>query len=136
VDWTALLATDGGFRLQNGVTDEELQVAEANLGCRPPEKLTSLHRLTNGVWDDSGQWYVIWPMVDMVARNREASQIETPARQLWIAFGDDGTGNFCVRRRGGEAVYYWNPIDQEATLLADDLPSFWTAWVANTLPPH
>jgi cell wall assembly regulator SMI1 len=137
VDWTALLATDDGFRLQNGVTDEELQDAEANLGCHLPEKLARLYRLTNGVWDNPGQWYVIWPMVDVIQRNREAGQIETLARQQWIAFGDDGTGNpFCVHRRGGGAVYYWNLIDQQATLLADDLPSFWTAWVADTLPPH
>jgi len=126
-----------GVRLQSGVTDEELRDAEADLGCHLPQKLTSLYYRTDGVWDEPGQWFVIWALADIVARNREASQVEALARQQWIGFGDDGTGNpFCVARRGGEAVYYWSPIDQEATFLADDLPSFWTARAAMTLPPH
>jgi hypothetical protein len=62
---------------------------------------------------------------------------EGSGRQALVGFGDDGTGNpFCIRRDGGEAVYYWSPLDQEATLLAEDAAEFWRLWTANELPAH
>ena len=83
-----------------------------------------------------GNCFVIWPMAELIERNREAGQAGGPARQQLIAFGDDRTGNPFCAQQGHEAVYYWSAIDQEATRIANDLPTFWRAWVSGTLPLH
>jgi hypothetical protein len=48
---------------------------------------------------------VIWPLADVVERNRAATEVESGHRRDWVAFGDDGAGNpFCVDRSGNDAV--------------------------------
>jgi hypothetical protein len=136
-DWTAILSADAGARLQFGASIDDLHVCESTLGAPLPSDLRRLYLASNGVWDEPGQWFVIWPLADIAQRNRLANELEGPGRSRWIGFGDDGTGSpFCVARRGGAAVYYWSPIDHSATLLASGVAEFWAAWVAGTLPPH
>ena len=117
--WVALLSTDDGLRLQHGASESDLDECEAKLGSTLPLALRNLYLASDGVWDEPGQWFVIWPLREVVERNRTAAEVETVHRGDWVAFGDDGTGNpFCVDRQGNDAVYYWSPIDQAATRLA------------------
>ena len=136
-EWGALLSTDDGLRLQAHAGADDLTACERALGSRLPQQLRNLYLASDGVWDEPGQWFVIWPLSEVVARNRAANQVEGLGRREWIGFGDDGTGSpFCVDRLGGDAVFHWSSIDQEATRLARDVVEFWTAWLAGSLPPH
>ncbi|MDR6906092.1 hypothetical protein J2X63_001778 [Agromyces sp. 3263] len=108
----------------------ELNAAEAKVDTALPLALRDLYLQTDGVWDRAGQWYVIWPLEHLLARNGG-----TAAERTGVAFGDDGTGNaFCIHTDG--SVSYWSEIDAKHTCLAPDLESFWTAWVHDDLPPH
>jgi hypothetical protein len=108
------------------------------LGAVFPAQLREVYLASNGVFDRSGQWFVIWPLPDVVTRNRQAwSLAGSRARRGLVGFGDDGTGvPFCVRCDGGGAVFAWSAIDGVATLLAATVAGFWSGWVAGTLPPH
>lgn len=122
---------------QGPAAEEDLTRVGAALGATLPTALRDLYLVSDGVWDATGQWFVIWPLADVAECNHAARQVEGAARKELIGFGDDGTGNpFCVRRAGGDAIYYWGPILKETTRLADDLESFWTALWQGTLPPH
>lgn len=111
-------------------TDAEVSAAEVELAASFPLQLRQLYMQTDGVWDRSGRWYVIWPLDDLLERNSG-----TADERGAIAFGDDGTGNpFCVHRDG--TVSYWSEIDAEQTFLSLDLTSFWMAWLRDDLPPH
>ena len=135
--WTAILLADDGVRLQRGASIDDLHACKAALGSSLPPGLRRLYLASDGVWDEPGQWFVIWPLADVVQWNRRASEIEGPARSASIGFGDDGTGSpFCVDRLGGTTVYRWSPIDHSATVLAGDLAGFWAAWVEGSLPTH
>jgi hypothetical protein len=67
-----------------------------------PEDLRRLYLASDGVFDAPAQWFVIWPIADVVIRNREAWSCEdSPSRRNLVGFGDDGTGApFCVPRMG------------------------------------
>jgi hypothetical protein len=132
-----VLSADDRLRLRPGAPTDAIEELESALAATLPFALRNLYRASDGVWDEPGQWFVIWPLADVLARNRLAWDAESPARGGWVAFGDDGTGNpFCFRRVGGDNVYYWSSVDQEATRLASDPAAFWLAWVADSLPTH
>ena len=134
-EWVASLSTVDGLRLQQGASAHDIDECESTLRSRLPSALRNLYLASDGVWDEPGQWFVIWPLMEVVERNRVASEAESHRRRDWVAFGDDGAGNpFCVDRQGNDAVYYWSPIDQAATRLAADPAAFWKAWVADSLP--
>ena len=134
VDWSALLAQDDGVRTRPGATEGALALAESEIGCRLPDALRRLYLLTDGVFDEPGQWFVIWPLAEVVRQHQET---ETAPPPDFIGFGDDGTGSpFCVKRTVDDGVYYWSPLSREATRVADDVPTFWAAWIADALPPH
>ena len=119
------------------VSEADLEVCESGLGVRLPSDLRELYLATNGVWDEPGQWFVIWRLEDVAKRNRLASEAEVAGRSEWIGFGDDGTGSpFCVDRLGGGAVYIWSSIDQRTTWLGAGVSEFWVSWVAGSLPAH
>jgi hypothetical protein len=90
------------------------------------------------MFDRAGQWFVIWPLPEVVTRNRLAWSVEDSlARRGLVGFGDDGTGGpFRVRRDGGGGVFGWSAIGGEATWLAATIAEFWPGWVAGTLPAH
>jgi len=113
-------------------------MAEAALGAVFPDDLREMYLVSDGVFDRAGQWFVIWPVSEVVTRNRLAWSVEgSPARRGLVGFGDDGTGApFCVRRDGGGGVFAWSVIGGEATLLAGTVAGFWSGWVTGTLPAH
>lgn len=129
-DWRALLAQDDGFEQQKPVSPDELTRAEASLGTVLPADLRALYLASNGVYHKPGQWFVIWPLADVVERNSDDwVGGESKARRRLIGFGDDGTGHpFCVPRDGSIGVFLWSPIAQDADQLADTISEFWTAW--------
>jgi len=138
MEWRQLLGADDGYELCPGAGDGEIAAAEAALGAVFPEQLREVYQASNGVFDRPGQWFVIWPLPEVVTRNREEwSLTDSPARLGLVGFGDDGTGDpFCVPRDGSDGVFHWSSIDGEATLLAGATAEFWPGWVAGTLPPH
>ena len=137
-EWRQLLGADDGYELCAGAAAAEVGAAEAALGVVFPAQLREVYLASNGVFDRAGQWFVIWPLAEVVVRNGEAwSLADSPVRRGLVGFGDDGTGApFCVPRDGGAGVCAWSAIDGAARLLAGTLAGFWSGWVAGTLPPH
>lgn len=138
IDWRQLLSADDGFELRPGGGADDVAAVEAALAAVFPAELRELYLASDGVFDRPGQWFVIWPLSEVVTRNREAWSLEdSPVRRGLVGFGDDGTGApFCVPRGGGGGVFAWSAIGGEATWLAGTVAGFWSGWVAGTLPPH
>jgi SMI1 / KNR4 family (SUKH-1) len=136
--WRQLLSADDGYELCPGAAAGEVTAAEAALTAVFPADLRQLYLASDGVFDRPGQWFVIWPLAEVITRNQQAwARDSSPSRRELVGFGDDGTGApFCVPRHGGSEVSAWSPIDSEATLLAPSVAGFWSGWVAGTLPPH
>ena len=130
MDWRQLLGADDGYDLCPGATAGEVAAAEAALGTTFPAQLRGVYLASNGVFDRTGQWFVIWPLPEVVARNGKAwSVTESQVRHELVGFGDDGTGTpFCVPRDGSTGVFAWSAIDGAATLLADSVAAFWSGW--------
>jgi hypothetical protein len=129
IDWRTVLAKDDGNELQQAGSEAEVDQAEASLDAIFPLELRALYLATDGVFDKPGQWFVVWPLAEVVARNRLAWADESIARQGLVGFGDDGTGApFCVPRDGSGGVFTWNPIDAQAYRLADTVAQFWSGW--------
>ena len=138
VDWAQVLHAHG-CQLQPGATDDEVTRAETALETVLCDDLRGLYLATDGVYDSQGEWFVIWPLSQVVSRNRNDWAIEVyQTRQELLGFGDDGTGApFCVRRDGRSGIYIWIPVGgEEVTWLADDVNSFWRGWLAGKLPPY
>jgi cell wall assembly regulator SMI1 len=113
-----------------GTTRAALDTAGAKLNVTFPAALSALYLQSDGVWDRDGQWYVIWPLDELVERHGDVGGART-----WLAFGDDGTGNpFCIHADG--SISYWSEVVAEHAWLASDLESFWSAWLRDELPPH
>lgn len=130
----AVLRTDDGYQLQPGASADEIRDAAAALGTALPHELVSLYRVSNGVFDGPGQWFVIWRLVDVVARNRQAWALEGLVRQGLVGFADDGTGApFCVSCAGGNEVLAWSPIDGVGVVVAESIEEFWANWTRGTL---
>jgi hypothetical protein len=116
------------------VEDIDVSRAEALLGARFPAGLRGLYLVSDGVFDKVGQWFVLWPLGDVLRRNEKAWLGEDVGRQRLVGFGDDGTGApFCVPRDGGVGVFTWNLIDGVAYRLADTVEEFWSGWVSGTI---
>lgn len=137
-NWSAVLSRgDDGYRLTSPADVPAIDHAELVLAARFPDALRDLYLVSNGVFDETGQWFPIWPLDELIRRNADAYAIEGAPRSEYVGFGDDGTGDpFCVRREGGDKVFSWSVIDNRATLLADNLVSFWSGWTESTLPAH
>jgi hypothetical protein len=137
IDWRQLLGADDGCELRPGATADEVAAAEAALGAAFPADLREVYQASDGVFDRSGQWFVIWPLAEVVTRNRQAWSWAGPARRGLVGFGDDGTGApFCVPRPGSGGVFAWSVIGGEATFLAGTVAEFWSRWVSGGLPAH
>lgn len=137
-DWRQLLSADDGYELRPGAAAGEVTAVETALSAAFPAELRELYLISDGVFDRPGEWFVIWPLAEVVTRNREGwSRDSSAARRDLVGFGDDGTGApFCVPRDGGSEVFAWSPIDGQATLLASSVAGFWTGWTTGTLPRH
>ncbi len=99
-----------------------INAGESALGLTFPGDLRALYLTSDGVFDEPGQWFVIWPLAEVVARNQAAWAGQSPTRRRLLAFGDDGTGApFCLPAGKGPEVFFWDPVLDEATRLAHDL---------------
>jgi hypothetical protein len=136
IGWRQLLGADDGCQLRPGAGPDEVAAAEAVLEAVFPAELKGLYLASDGVFDAPGQWFVIWPLEMLAEENVQRRRAGILPADL-IAFGDDGTGDpFCVPQDGGDGVFFWDAIDGEATRLANSVATFWSGWVADTLPPH
>jgi hypothetical protein len=137
-DWRQLLSAEDGYQLRPGASAGEVAAAEAALTAAFPADLKDLYMVSDGIFDATGLWFVIWPLAEVATRNRGAWSAEgSSQRHALVGFGDDGTGApLCVPRDGGTGVFAWSPILGEATLLAETVTGFWSGWVAGTLPAH
>ncbi len=136
-DWRQMRSADDGYALRPGAAPGEVAAAETALAAVFPAELRQLYLASDGVFDRPGQWFTIWPLSQVVTRNRETWPQHGPGRRELVGFGDDGTGApFCVPRDGSSGVFAWSPITGEATRLASSMSGFWSGWTAGTLPPH
>jgi hypothetical protein len=105
-------------------SDASIAETEERLGTRLPDALASMYRATDGVCDRAGQWWVIWPLAQMVeAADWLQNADGYPDR--WIAFGDNGAGDpFCFQRDDG-SITCLHMIEQEHQNLASSFTDFW-----------
>jgi hypothetical protein len=133
-----MLGADDGYQLRPGARATEVAAAEATLTTAFPADLKDLYMVSDGIFDMSGHWFVIWPLAEVTSRNQDAWSGEgNSQRHALMGFGDDGTGApFCVPRDGGTGVFAWSPIVGEAALVAETVTEFWRGWIPGTLPVH
>jgi SMI1 / KNR4 family (SUKH-1) len=130
-NWLQLLRVDG-YEMRPGARAEAFDATEAVLGLRLPEELWSLYRVSDGVFDTDGQWFVIWPL-DMLAEQNLRRRAAGIIPEDFIAFGDDGAGDpFCVER-DQSTVSCWHALDDRNQRLAPDVATFWHRWVDGTI---
>lgn len=129
-EWRHLLAADGEYGLSPGVTADDLAGAEADLGVEFPAALRQVYLASDGVFSRDGQYYPVWPLAEVLRRNRaDWSRDDWQGRADLVGFGDNGTGApFCVERAGSDSVYHWDPIDGGANPLARTFTEFWAGW--------
>lgn len=133
--WEHLLRPENRVELQPPADCDHIARVEQDLSIELPPELRTLYETTNGLYDKPGQWFVMWPLADLAARNAPAwIEWETEARRRFLAFGDDGAGQpFCLALDGDPTVFSWSPIDQEATPRAPTLHDFWSAWLSGRI---
>ncbi|WP_249998181.1 SMI1/KNR4 family protein [Actinoplanes sp. M2I2] len=126
-DWHRLLKTAEGFQLRPGATEENLAAYEKQLEACFPLQLRKLYLVSDGVFDERGRWFVIWPLSELPWRNQHDWGKDGARRCELVAFGDDGTGApFCVPRDGGPGVFVWDPLTAAPQWLANDVGDFWS----------
>lgn len=108
----------------------ELDAAERRLRIRLPHALRALYGNGDGRFDKDGQWWVVWPL------NQLVSETETYWREDWmdrslVAFGDDGTGDpFCMHHDGSsDAIARWSMIEREVFENYQSMTDFTIAWL-------
>lgn len=139
--WRELLDADPSLVGGPLATDREIEKVEAALNARLPEGLRDLYRASDGVFDRDGQWYVVWPLEQVIENNVGDWSVgvegptDGPGRADLVGFGDNGAGEpFCVLRDGrDEQVSVWRPLDNAATPLAESIGEFWTGWRSGSL---
>jgi SMI1/KNR4 family protein SUKH-1 len=129
-DWRVLLRMADGYQTRPGASEESLAAYEEALRATFPAGLRKLYLASDGIYDQRGQWFVVWPLADLARRNE----------MLWsgqpelLGFGDDGTAApFCVPRDGGPGVFSWNPVEATPHWLANDVADFWEGWTAGEI---
>lgn len=139
VDWARELTAEADLEMRQGASGEDVARVEKALGTAFPEELRDLLLTSNGVYSRGGGWLMLWPLERILEWDVEAWRDEPAGsgRLSLIGFGDDGTGApFCVSRDGGPAVYIWEPIDADMTLLGATLAEFWQRWKTDSLPRY
>jgi cell wall assembly regulator SMI1 len=130
-DWRAVLQ-DERLKLRSAATEAEVRRVEELLESVLPIDLRRFYLVSDGVFDKLGQWWVLWPLDELVRRNQQAWALGQDL-QL-VGFGDDGTGDpFCVPRDGGAGVFIWHPVGRAAYRLADTVEEFWSGWLRGTI---
>ncbi|MET0417597.1 MAG: SMI1/KNR4 family protein [Actinoplanes sp.] len=133
-DWHRLLTTADGYQARTPASAEALAAQEELLQAIFPFQLSELYLVSDGVYDQRGQWYVVWPLAELHRRNELDWANDAAGRRDLVAFGDDGTGaTFCVPRDGGSGVFSWNKLAAAPYWLANDVGDFWIGWTTGTI---
>ncbi|MGX6600956.1 SMI1/KNR4 family protein [Micromonosporaceae bacterium Da 78-11] len=133
-DWHALLTAAAGFQAQPGATAAGVALLEERLQATLSAQLRKLYLVSDGVYDQRGQWYVIWPLAEVLRRNELDWAADGAGRRELLGFGDDGIGApFCAPRNGGSGVFSWNPVDAAPYWLANDVDEFWIGWTTGEI---
>jgi hypothetical protein len=133
-DLRAVLTSTAGYQMQPGATAEGLALVEKRLEATLPAQLRKLYQVSDGVFDKRGQWFVVWPLAELVRRNELDWAADGIGRRELLGFGDDGIGApFCVPRDGGSGVFTWNPVDATPYWLANDIDEFWIGWTTGAI---
>ena len=105
--WRERFESDDRLELRQLVLDAAISGAEATLDATFPGELRELYRVSDGVFNRPGQWFVVWPLAHVVDRNMfdwSEAGVRDADRLTLLGFGDDGTGAaFCVPRDGARA---------------------------------
>lgn len=107
-----------------------IAVGECSLGSALPDELVALYKAADGLFDEPGQWYVVWPLDRVVITNVQLWS-EGLLDQDLVAFGDDGTGApFCLRRHdtAPRHVLRWSLIDAAVETDEGVLNTFLRTW--------
>ncbi len=133
-DWPRLVTTADGWQARSAATPETLAGCERQLGATFPRQLSRLYLASDGIFDQRGQWFVVWPLAELPRRNELDWANDGAGRRELVAFGDDGTGApFCVPRDGGAGVFLWNPLAAAPYWLANDVADFWLGWTTGAI---
>lgn len=126
--WVEIVRASG-HRLGPPCRASDLADLVFRLGTEVPQDLQRLYRLGNGVFDEPGQWWVIWPL-DRVTETCSVAWADGSLPTNLIAFGDDGTGNpFCVARGAASSVVRWSWIDGDAEVDEGTFADFLSHWI-------
>ncbi|WIN00123.1 SMI1/KNR4 family protein [Actinoplanes oblitus] len=108
-DWGALLPHEEHIKLQRPASHDDLARVETSLKAALPAELRALYLVSNGVFNEAGQWFVVWPLAEVIERNQsswDGWEKQSVDRRQLLGFGDDGTGDpFCVPRDGSTGVF-------------------------------
>ena len=136
-DWDGLLAGTDDYQVRPAATEEDLARHAERLHVIFPPQLRKLYLVSDGVFDQHGQWFVVWPLSDLPGRNEPEWTAGGAGRRELLAFGDDGTGaHFCVPRDGGPGVFVWNPVAAAPFWLANDVGDFWLGWTTGEITTY
>lgn len=121
-----------GLRVGTPCSEKAFDAARA-LGVALPADLRRLYLVADGIFDESGQWWAVWPL-DQVVRNNvdlRAAGLISPDR---VAFGDDGTGEpFSVVSDG--PVERWSLIGGDVESTWNSVAEFLDDWFEGLLLP-
>lgn len=121
------------YRWAGPASATKLIEVETELGSLLPDPLVALYRANDGLFDRDGQWWVIWPLAQMVEAKAWLAGFDGYLER-WVPFGDDGTGDpFCFHR-ADQVITRLSMIDGIHETFADGLADFWT--MATTLNPN
>ena len=125
-------ARAAGARPAEPCSENALTDAEQLLGRAMPDVLRRLYEVTDGVFDEPGQWWVLWPLQRVVSDTRMLWSDGSLSHSL-VAFGDDWTGNpFCVDVDGAvDRVVRWSWIDAAVDVDEGSFADFLGAWVGS-----
>ncbi len=111
------------FRCPAPVESGGIEAVAEVIGHQPlPPLLVELWGECDGVYDEAGQWFVIWPVRRLV-EVADANYYPGLPPELF-AFGDDGSGDpFCLNTET-LAVERWGPLLSEREQLSSSLGEF------------
>lgn len=104
---------------------EDFAQAEESLGTLLPDPLVRMYRGNNGVFNEHGQWWTVWPVAQMLEARTWLSGFSGYLDE-WIPFGDDGTGDPYCFHRADDSITRLSMIDGAHEPFAHGLADFWT----------
>jgi hypothetical protein len=119
-----------GYEVGAPATESQIDAVEEQLGARLPSVLRDLYLTCDGILDQPGQWWVVWPL-DRLVEGTQSAWNGALVPSALVAFGDDGTGNpFCMRADDdhGALVLRWSWIDKQVEQDEGSFTEFLDEW--------